>query len=65
MALAFEQARRNLLWFSENAKRLRVYILHRGRYVAAAGSELFIADTADEARRLAKDKHPGEMPHGR
>ncbi|MGH9763100.1 MAG: hypothetical protein ACREDR_20665 [Blastocatellia bacterium] len=65
LARVFEQARRNLFWFSENAKRLGVYERHRGRYLAAAGEELFIADTADEVRRLAEKKHPGEMPHVR
>jgi hypothetical protein len=62
---AFEQGKRNLLWFSENADRLGVFKLHRGRYVAAAGEELFVADTADEVRRLADEKHPGEMAHVR
>lgn len=37
MSRLFDQGRRNLLWFSKNAKRLEVYELHRGRYVAAAG----------------------------
>ena len=37
MARLFEQGRRNLFWFSENAERLGVYQHHRGRYVAAAG----------------------------
>ena len=40
MARVFEQGRRNLFWFSENAERLGVYKHHRGRYVAAAGGEL-------------------------
>jgi hypothetical protein len=55
LARAFEQAKRNLLWLSENAKRLKVFRLRRGRYV----------DTADEVRRLAREKHPGEMLHVR
>lgn len=61
----FEQARRNLLWFSENAEKLGVYKLYRGRYVAAAGGELFVADTAEEVRRLACEKYPDDMPHVR
>ena len=65
MARLFEQGRRNLFWFSENAERLGVYKHHRGRYVAAAGGELFIADTPEEVRRLADEKHPDEMPHVR
>jgi len=38
----FEQARRNLLWFNENVERLEVYKRYRGKYVAAAGGELFV-----------------------
>ncbi|MBI1760801.1 MAG: hypothetical protein HYR56_05120 [Acidobacteria bacterium] len=33
----FEQARRNLLWFSENAERLEVFNRYLGRCVAATG----------------------------
>ena len=50
MARLFEQARRNLFWFSENAERLEVFKRCRGRYVAAAGGELFVADTPEEVR---------------
>ena len=63
MARVFEQGRRNLFWFSENAERLGVYKHHRGRYVAAAGGELFVADTPEEVERLAHEKFPDEMPH--
>jgi hypothetical protein len=65
MARLFEQGRRNLFWFSENAERLGVFKVHRGRYVAAAGGELFVADTPEEVERLAREKHPDEMPHVR
>jgi hypothetical protein len=65
MARLFEQGRRNLFWFSENAERLEVYKRHRGRYVAAAGGELFVADTPEEVERLAQEKFPDEMPHVR
>ena len=65
MARVFEQGRRNLFWFSENAERLGVYKHHRGRYVAAAGGELFVADTPEEVERLAHEKFPDEMPHVR
>jgi hypothetical protein len=61
----FEQATRNLLWFSENAKELEVYKRYRGRYVAASGEELFVGDTPEEVERLARAKHPDEMPHVR
>ncbi|MGI8899115.1 MAG: DUF5678 domain-containing protein [Pyrinomonadaceae bacterium] len=65
MARIFEQGRRNLFWFSENAEKLGVYKRYRGRYVAAAGGELFVADTPEEVRHLAQEKHPDEMPHVR
>ena len=65
MARLFEQGRRNLFWFSENAERLGVFKRHRGRYVAAAGEELFVADTPEEVERLAREKHPDDMPHVR
>ena len=65
LARMFAQARRNLLWFSENAERLGVYQNCRGRYVAAVGGELLTADTPEEVRSLAQRKHPEEMPHVR
>ena len=65
LARLFEQARRNLLWFSENVEKLEVYKRHRGRHIAVAGGELFVADTPEEARRMAQEKHPNEMPHVR
>ena len=65
LARMFAQARRNLLWFSENAERLGVYQNCRGRYVAAAGGELFVADTPEEVERLAHDKYPDETSHVR
>jgi hypothetical protein len=61
----FEQATRNLLWFSENAKELGVYKRYRGRYVAGSGEELFVGDSPEEVERLARTKHPDEMPHVR
>jgi len=65
LARMFAQARRNLLWFSENADDLEVYNRYRGRYVAAAGGELFVADTPEEVERLAHDKYPNEISHAR
>jgi len=65
MARIFEQARRNLFWFSANAEKLGVYERYRGRYVAAAGGELFVAETPEEVERLAHEKYPEEMPHVR
>ena len=59
----FEQAHRNLMWFNEHVKKLGVFKLYRGRFVAAAGGELFVADSREEVERLAREKHPDEMPH--
>lgn len=58
-----EQARRNLLWFNENAERLDVFNRYRGRYVAVAGGELFVGDSRAEVERLARAKYPDEAPH--
>src|SRR5438128_10756141 len=65
MARLFEQAERNMVWLSEHAYELELFTRHRGRYVAAAGGELFVADTPEEVERLAREKHPGETPHVR
>ena len=34
----------------------------RGRYVAAAGGEIFVSDDAWEAQRLARAKYPEDEP---
>ena len=65
LARAFENARRNLLWFNEHVEELEVYKRYRGKYVASAGQELFVADTAREVRRLALEKHPDDLAHVR
>ena|SRR5437660_10339669 len=65
MARLFEQAERNMVWLSEHAEELEIFKRHRGRYVAAAGGELFVADTPEEVESLARQKHPDEMPHVR
>ena len=64
-ARVFQQAGRNLLWLDEHAEELGVFKLYRGRYVAAVGGELLIADTAEGIDRLAREKHPDEMAHVR
>lgn len=63
MARLFEQAKRNVKWFNDHAMELEVFKRYRGRHVAAAGGELFVADTAEEVRRLAKAKYPDDLPH--
>jgi len=65
LARAFENARRNLLWFNEHVAELEVYKRYRGQYVAAAAGELFAADTPEEIRRLVHEKYPDEHPHVR
>ena len=65
LARAFEKARRNVLWFNEHVEELEVYKLYRGKYVASAGGELFVADTAEQVERLAHEKHPDDTPHVR
>ncbi len=62
---AFAKAERNGTWFSEHAKELGVFEKYRGRYVAGAGGELFVADTPEELRCLVSDKYPDEVPHVR
>jgi hypothetical protein len=65
LAVRFEKARRNLLWFNEHVRELGVYERYRGCYVAAASEELFVADTPEELRRLVSEKYPDEAPHVR
>jgi hypothetical protein len=48
----FAQSYRNLIWFSEHAEVLGVFTKHRGRYVAAAGKDLFVSDSREEVDRL-------------
>jgi len=62
---AFAKTEGNRVWFIEHAKELGVFEKYRGRYVAAAGRELFVADTAEEIDRLVSDKFPDEVPHVR
>jgi hypothetical protein len=50
------------MWFNGRAKELGVFKLFRGCYVGADGGELFVADTAEEVERLAREKYPDELP---
>lgn len=59
----FEQAKRNLDWFNEHAMELDVFNRYRGKYIAVAGGEMFVADSASEAIQLAKEKYPDDSPH--
>ena len=61
----FAKAERNRAWFREHVKELEVFKKYRGRYVAAAGGELFVADAAEQIDQLVRDKYPDEVPHVR
>lgn len=63
MALKFTQAADNLRWLNEHAAELEIFMRHRGKHLAVAGGELFIADSANEALRLARERHPLNCPH--
>ena len=65
LARAFESARRNRMWFNDHVTALEVYKRYRGKYVASAGGELFVADTAEEIHRLLREKYPDEVAHVR
>jgi hypothetical protein len=51
-----EQARRNREWLQEHWADLRPQA--RGKFIAVAGQEAFIADTPEEVWRLARAAHP-------
>jgi hypothetical protein len=55
-----DQFERNGVWLSEHGAS--VYDQHAGRYVAVAAGEVFAADDAWEARRLALERHPDDEP---
>jgi hypothetical protein len=61
--LMFEKAKKNLDWFEANCIKLDVFNRYRGKYVASSEGELFVADTAEEVRELAREKHPDDLPH--
>ncbi len=64
-ARAWESARRNRMWFNDHVVELEVYKRYRGKYVASAGGELFVADTPEEIHRLLHEKYPDEVAHVR
>jgi hypothetical protein len=53
-----EQFERNCRWLANNWPRLLPQAW--GKFIAVAAEEAFLADTAEEARALAKAKHPEE-----
>ena len=52
------QFRRNREWLA--LRTHEVCSQHRGRHVAVAGEELFVADTSDQALSEARAAHPGD-----
>ncbi|HXF41901.1 MAG TPA: hypothetical protein VN687_19450 [Blastocatellia bacterium] len=65
LAIAFEKARKNRMWFNDHVRELEIYERHRGKYVGAASGELFVADTPEELECLVRGKYPDEVPHVR
>jgi hypothetical protein len=53
-----ERAKRNSDWLQSHWSDLLPQA--RGRFIAVAGQEAFIADTGEEARSLAKKAHPAD-----
>jgi hypothetical protein len=53
-----ERFDRNWKWFREHL--LELGKTHRGKYVAIAGEQAFVADTLDEAAALARSAHPDD-----
>jgi hypothetical protein len=48
--------RRNLAWYQAHVPEIEATC--RGRFMCIAGEELFVADTAQEAKELARRAHP-------
>ena len=65
LARQLELAKRNADWFDEHALELDVFNLYRGKFVAIAGGELFVADSPAEARQKALEKYPDDRPFQR
>ena len=63
LADLFERARRNLRWFNDHAMALEVFRRYRGHWIAVSEEEIFVAESASEAERLAKERHPSDVPH--
>ena len=54
----WEQAKRNSAWMQAHAHE--IYTQHRGKFIAVAGEELFVADTPEEVHALARAAHPDD-----
>jgi hypothetical protein len=51
-----EEFRKNLDWFSSNARRLRDE--HSGKFICVAGQELFVGEDSVEVFNRARAAHP-------
>lgn len=49
---------RNFAWFQQRSKE--IYERYRGKCVCIAGEELFVADSALEAKALGRTAHPDD-----
>ena len=56
-----ELYQRNADWISQNWKRVGDEC--RGKVIAVSEGEIFVADDQPEAERLAKEKHPNDVPY--
>lgn len=65
MARQLALAKRNRDSFEAQARELDVFNRYRGKFIAFADGELFVADSASEARQLALEKYPDDCPHQR
>ncbi len=54
---------RNLRWFNEHAIEREVFSRYRGRFIAVSEGELFVGDSRKEVGRLARARHPEDIPH--
>ncbi|MBY0523350.1 MAG: hypothetical protein K2R98_08120 [Gemmataceae bacterium] len=52
-----ERANRNAAWWQAHTKEI---YSHRGKCVCIAGEEMFVADTALEAKAMGKAAHPDD-----
>jgi hypothetical protein len=57
----FHLYQRNADWMGEYGKSF--YDLYPGQYVAVSQGEVFVSPNAEEARRLAVEKHPDDRPY--
>jgi hypothetical protein len=60
LAQSLDKFRRNGEWLTKHGSGL--FDRYRGKYIAVSGGEVFAADDACEAERLAEAKHPDDEP---